>query len=167
MTERTALPDPTDLDALRRRLAEGAGDVGGGRRQPLGLGLVRIASNALAALPADVDAVRRSGPVVVIVDETPMWRAGGDLKAAVVAMLSERVPTRLAVIHAEGGELHADADALAQADAAIEGAGCVVSVGSGTITDIAKDASFLGSPPAQPWSGTTTTGHERDKRCLL
>ncbi len=142
MTERAVLPDPTDLDGLRRRLAEGTGVVAGAQRHPIGLGRVRIASNALAALPDDVDSVRRPGPVIVVVDETPMRRAGGDLKAAVVTMLSERFPTRLAVIHAKGGELHGDADALAQADAAISGAGCVVSVGSGSITDIAKDASL-------------------------
>ena len=45
------------------------------------------------------------------------------------------------MIHAHSAELHGDEDALGQADAAIAGAGCVVSVGSGTITDIAKDAS--------------------------
>ena len=150
MIERTILPDPTDLDGLRRRLADGEGDRGSasaggpdrGRRRPIGLGRVRIGSNALAELPDDVATVRREGPVVVIVDETPMRRAGDDLKAAVVAALSARFPTRLAVIRARGAELHADADALGQADVAIAGAGCLVSVGSGTITDVAKDASM-------------------------
>ncbi len=136
MTQPALLPDPTDLDGLRRRLA------GGDRRHPIGLGRVRIGSNALAALPDDVAAVRRAGEVVVVVDETPMRRAGGDLKAAVVATLEARFPTRLAVILAHGPELHADADALAHADVAIAGAGCVVSVGSGTITDVAKDATL-------------------------
>ena len=157
MTERALLPDPTDLDGLRRRLAtsdlgRGLGDgtgrgdntarAGTSQRRPIGLGRVRIGSNVLAALPDDVAAVRRDGPVVVIVDETPMRRAGGDLKAAVVAALSARFPTQLAVIRAHGEELHTDADALGQADVAIVGAGCVVSVGSGTITDVAKDASM-------------------------
>lgn len=138
MTEPITLPEPTDLDGLRRRLLA---EAGGPTRQPIGLATVRIESNALAALPDEVAAVRRSGPVVVIVDETPIGRAGGDLKAMVVAALSARFETRLAVMRAHGAELHADEDALAQADAAIVGAGCVVSVGSGTVTDIAKDAS--------------------------
>ena len=71
MIERTILPDPTDLDGLRRRLADGEGDRGSagaggpdrGRRRPIGLGRVRIASNALAELPDDVATVRREGPV--------------------------------------------------------------------------------------------------------
>ena len=136
MTQPALLPDPTDLDGLRRRLE------GGDRRHPIGLGRVRIGSNAIEALPGDVAAVRRDGEVVVVGDETPMRRAGRDLKAIVVATLVGRFPTRIAVIRAHGQELHADADALAQADAAIVGAGCVVSVGSGTITDVAKDATL-------------------------
>ncbi len=137
MTERTVLPDPTDLDGLRRRLTT---DVDGHERKPIGLGAVRIASDALDALADEVASVRRPGPVVVIVDETPMRRGDSDLKATVVAALTARFATRLAVIRAHSAELHADEDALLQADAAIAGAGCVVSVGSGTITDIAKDA---------------------------
>ena len=137
MTKRTAPQDPTDLDGLRRLLVSAAD---GPPRKPIGLGTVRIAANALASLPDEVDAVRRPGPVVLIVDATPMRRDGADLKAMVGAMLSARFDTRLAVIRAHGVELHGDEDALAQADAAIVGAGCVVSVGSGTITDIAKDA---------------------------
>jgi glycerol-1-phosphate dehydrogenase [NAD(P)+] len=155
MTESAVLPDPTDLDGLRRRLAVGGhGRDGGGtfaqpsgiaaavERHPIGIGRVRIGSNALLELADDVAAVRGPGPVVVLVDETPIRRAGADLKRDVVAALSARFETRLAVIRANGAELHADVDALAQADAAVRGAGCVVSVGSGTITDVAKDASL-------------------------
>lgn len=149
MIDRILLPDPTDLDGLRRRLEDGAGGLGGAGteepargRRPIGLGRVRIGSNALAALPGDVAAIRRDGPVVVMVDATPMRRGGDDLKATVAAALSTRFPTSLAVILAHDAELHADADALAQADLAVAGAGCLVAVGSGTITDIAKDASM-------------------------
>jgi glycerol-1-phosphate dehydrogenase [NAD(P)+] len=102
---------------------------------------VRIGSNAIAGLADEVGRVRKPGPVVVIVDATPMTRVGDDLKAMAAAALSARFPTRVATIRERGAELHADDDALAQAEAAIEGAGCVVSIGSGTITDIAKEAS--------------------------
>lgn len=138
MTGKTALPDPTDLDGLRRLLA--AGDEVPDRK-PIGLRSVRIGPDALDELPDAVAAIRQPGPVVVVVDETPMRRAGSDLKAMVATMLEHRFDTRLAVIKAHSAELHGDEDALAQADAGIAGAGCVVSVGSGTITDIAKDAS--------------------------
>lgn len=152
-TDRQLLPDPTDLDELRRRLdaepGPGAADRDDepaaprtNRRRPIGLGQVRIGSNALDHLVDDVAAVRRDGPVVVVMDRTPMRRAGADLKASVVATLEAAFPTRIAVIGEGDEELHADEIALAEADALVAGAGCVVSVGSGTITDIAKDASM-------------------------
>lgn len=138
MTERTALPDPTDLDGLRHLMATG-GD--GHHRRPIGLRGVRIGPDALDGLGDAVAAVRNPGPVVVIVDEAPMRRAGADLKARVERELGDRFDATVTVIRANSAELHADEDALAQADAAVAGAGCVVAVGSGTITDIAKDAS--------------------------
>jgi glycerol-1-phosphate dehydrogenase [NAD(P)+] len=138
MTDRRLLPDPTDLDGLRRRLA----DDPTGRRHPIGLGTVRIAPDALDRLVDDVAAVRHDGPVVLVIDETPMRRAGRDLKTHVHALLSSNFTTRTVTLAAANGELHADAEALAQADAGIAGAGCVVSVGSGTVTDVAKDASM-------------------------
>ena len=58
----TPLPDPTDLDGLRRRLA----DDPTGRRRPIGLGTVRIGPDALRHLADDVASVRRDGPVVVL-----------------------------------------------------------------------------------------------------
>jgi glycerol-1-phosphate dehydrogenase [NAD(P)+] len=157
VTDHTTLPDPTDLEGLRNRLARrdgrdgregGAGREGGdgarAARRPIGLGSVRLRVNALDELGDSVEAVRRDGPVLIVVDETPMRRAGKDLKAMVQADLSARFDARVAVITGQGGELHADVDALRQADEAIAASspGCIVAVGSGTITDIAKDASM-------------------------
>jgi glycerol-1-phosphate dehydrogenase [NAD(P)+] len=150
MTERALLPDPTDLEALRRRLGSepavrGPSAIGGApipTRHLIGLGKVRIGHGVLDHLVDDVAALRRPGPVVVVVDETRIRRGTADLKASVVTMLAARFDARLAVIRAHGEELHADGHALDQADSAIAGGGCVVSVGSGTITDIAKDATM-------------------------
>ena len=138
MQTASGLIDPTDLDALRERLATGPGAE---QRKPIGLRSVRIGSHALNALVDDVATVTRTGPVVVVMDETPMRRAGDDLKSLVLDRLAARFPTIPAVIRARGAELHVDDDALAQAEAAVVGAGCVVAVGSGTVTDIAKEAS--------------------------
>ncbi|MEK6721445.1 MAG: iron-containing alcohol dehydrogenase [Chloroflexota bacterium] len=149
MTAPRTLPDPTDLDALRTRLSAmgpstgpATGAAGLPTRHPIGLGAVHIGPTALARLVDTVAAIRRDGPVVLVVDETPMRRGAASLKAGVLADLSARFETREAIIRATGVELHADADALAQADAFMPGAGCVVVVGSGTITDIAKDATM-------------------------
>lgn len=136
-------PDASDLDGLRARLA-----ADGQRRRPLGLGRVRISPDALDHLADDIDAVRTTGDVVLLMDATPMTIAGRDLKARVVRELEARFGATALVLQADGPELHADAHALAQADEVVAGAGCVVALGSGTVTDIAKDASFrAGCPP--------------------
>jgi len=134
VTGHIALPDPTALDDLRRRL--------GPDRRPIGIRRIRIGSDALDCLVDDVDEVRRDGDVLVVMDRTPMRRGGEDLKATVVETLERRFPTRIAVLGRAGEELHADEVASAELDGYMAGVGCVVSVGSGTITDLAKDASM-------------------------
>ncbi len=59
-----------------------------------------------------------------------------------MAALTDRFPTRTAVLGATGEDLHADESASAELDTHIAGVGCIVAVGSGTITDLAKDASM-------------------------
>lgn len=141
---RQAAPvDPSDLDSVRRALdADGRGAT----RRRIGLRRILIEGNALDELPGIVEAVRRPGDVVVVMDATPMWRGDADLKADVLRRLSSIGATvRPAVLGADRPELHADERAVREAGVAIEGAGCVVSVGSGTVTDVAKDASHRAS----------------------
>lgn len=131
-------PDPTDLSALRVRLAS----VSTVARRPIGMRRIEIAPDAIDRLEAAVEDVRADGPVVVLMDATPMRRGPDDLKALVRSRLEAAFAAPVHVLGAGRPELHADEEALAEADAAIVGAGCVVSVGSGTVTDIAKDATF-------------------------
>ena len=142
--------EPLDLDALRRAFLGGDDRIAASRRRPIGLTEVVIADDALDRLPASVDAARRPGPIVVLVDATPMRRGGVDLKPDVVARLTTALPgadVRLHILGSREAQLHTDEAALAEADIAIEGTGCVVSVGSGTVTDIAKDATFRAGIP--------------------
>ena len=87
MTDRVVLPDPTDLDDLRRRL-DGDPDA-----RPIGIRRIRLGPDALDRLPDDVAEVCRTGVVLLVMDHTPIRRRGEDLKASVVAALSERFPT--------------------------------------------------------------------------
>jgi len=137
MTVDVGLPDPTDLDRLRSRLA--VGDAA--RRRQLGMRRIEIGTDALDQLEGAVRQVRAAGPVVALMDATPMRRGGEDLKRSVTARLEAAFDARVHVLGRDRAELHADEQALAEADRAIAGAGCVVAVGSGTVTDIAKDAS--------------------------
>jgi glycerol-1-phosphate dehydrogenase [NAD(P)+] len=135
MTERVTLPDPTDLDELRGRL-------GGVGQRPIGIRRIRIGADALDRLLDDVAEVRRPGDVLVVMDRTRMRRRGADLKASVVAALGEKFMTRSVELGVAGEDVHADEAASAELDTHLPGAGCIVAVGSGTITDLAKDASM-------------------------
>ena len=144
------VPAPLDLDALRRAFASGDWATATSRRRPIGLGEVVIAADALDGLSASVDAARHPGPIVVLFDTTPMRRGNTDLKPDVVSRLRAGLSgtdIRSHALGTSGTQLHVDGAALAEADAAIEGAGCVVSVGSGTVTDVAKDATFRAGIP--------------------
>ena len=135
MTGRVGLPDATALDELRER-------VRGGDRRPIGIRRIRVGPDVLDCVADDVAEIRRPGDVLVVMDHTLMHRRGDDLKAGVVAALSERFATRTAVLGVTGEDLHADEAASAELDTHIAGVGCIVAVGSGTITDLAKDASM-------------------------
>ena len=137
----STLSDPTDLPALREALATNDPE---GRLLPLDLQRIAIAPDALDQL---VDTVAeqlersgRAGTVVVLVDPTPIARADDDLKALVQDRLAARFPVRTTVLRGAHSTLHVDDEAMDAATAATAEAACVVSVGGGTITDIAKVA---------------------------
>ena len=142
-----ALPDPTDLAALREALSAEDPDH---RLVPLDLDRVVIGPHAVDAV-ADVVAAQLarterpdSGPVVVLVDTTPIQRTGTDLKALVEDQLRARFAgereVRRVVLRGHHPTLHVDDEALDTATDATADASAVVSVGGGTITDIAKVA---------------------------
>ena len=137
------LPDPTDLAALRRALDAADPD---GRLLPLGLHRVVVASDAVRTLPDVVaEELARSGrapdaPVVVLTDTTAIRRDGHDLTALVLDLLGTRFAVQEAVLRGPHPTLHVDDEAMDAATDAARGAACVVSVGGGTITDIAKIA---------------------------
>jgi glycerol-1-phosphate dehydrogenase [NAD(P)+] len=130
---------PVDLDALRQYLGDGPAGSG---LHPIGLRAVTIGQGALDELvPTVLRLVPPGASVVVLVDATPMRRGARDLKAHVRTLLEARFQVRVEVLGRDRPELHADEAASAEADRAIEGAACVVTVGSGTVTDLGKDSS--------------------------
>jgi glycerol-1-phosphate dehydrogenase [NAD(P)+] len=142
--------DPTDLDGLREALK--LADPGG-RLAPIGMSRVEIGREALDLLPEVVSELARGPRVVLVMDPTPMRRGDDDVKAEAERLLAERLlaerfDVRRAVIGEGRAALHADEDALDETGAALTGAGCVVVVGSGTITDVCKEATArVGAPP--------------------
>jgi glycerol-1-phosphate dehydrogenase [NAD(P)+] len=154
-----------DIGGLRRELA-GADD--GGRLNSLALGRVVSGPGALDALADLVAGLRRpAGDVVVLAAATPMSVDGRDLRAVIQAALADRFPVGWVVVGPAGGEVHADEPTVAAAAAAAAGAGCVITVGSGTITDIGKAAASDGAPLVAVQTATSVNGYADPFSVLL
>jgi glycerol-1-phosphate dehydrogenase [NAD(P)+] len=113
------------------------------RLAPIGLRRVLIGPDILPALPAVVSEVARGSRVVLVMDRTPMRRGASDLKPLVTGLLSDGFRLTPVVIGPDRRDLHGDERDLAEAVAAAADADCVVALGSGTITDLCKEATRL------------------------
>jgi glycerol-1-phosphate dehydrogenase [NAD(P)+] len=158
----TAGPVQLDLAATASELAAAADQ---GTLQPLGLGQVIDGDGALAGLTAAVAARKRpGGPVTVLAAATPIGVAGQDLRAEVTWLLGD---PEWVTVGPPDGHLHADEATVAAARAAVAGSGCVVSVGSGTLTDIGKAAAPAGVPLVAVQTATSVNGYSDPFSVLL
>ncbi|MEO5940554.1 MAG: iron-containing alcohol dehydrogenase, partial [Candidatus Limnocylindrales bacterium] len=166
MTAARSHVDPTDLDAVRAAVGL---DRPGSGLQPIGMDRIVVGADALNGLAALVAEVRGPGPIAVVVDLQPMRRAGADLKSGVVELLRAVEPdVRLVALGRADEELHADAGAIEAAVAGARGSGVVVAVGSGTICDIAKEASRkLGVPEVVVQTANSVNAFSDDMAVLL
>src|SRR5215212_1849836 len=136
--------DPTDLAGLRGALALADPE---GKLAPIGMSSIEIGADALSLLPEVVANLARGPRVVLAMDATPMRRNDGDPKDEAERLLAGRFEVRRAVVGEGRAQLHADEEALAEAEAAVRDADCVVAVGSGTVTDVCKEATARPSAP--------------------
>ncbi len=135
--------DPTDLATLKSVIA--ASDRS---HDLVALGIKHLVISADASLKVveylhdllDADLSASRPRVVLLADATQILRNGQDLKSLIEVSLAEHFDVSRITLGG-GGHLYADDTALDAATKALEGAAAVVSVGSGTISDIAKVAS--------------------------
>jgi glycerol-1-phosphate dehydrogenase [NAD(P)+] len=154
-----------DLDALR---AEFAASPGAGRLQPLGLGRVIDGEGALDELARAVADFPRSGEgVVVLAAATPMRVAGWDLRAEATEVLGRGFAVDWVTLGPADGQVHADEETVSAARKATAGAGCVVTIGSGTITDIGKVSTSIGTPLVAVQTATSVNGYADSFSVLL
>jgi glycerol-1-phosphate dehydrogenase [NAD(P)+] len=161
-----ARADPTDLAGLRELLRSADPE---GRLAPIAMDRIEIGPEVLYLLPEVVSELTRGKHVTLVVDATPMRRAGGDVKEEAERLLAEHFEVRRAVIGEGGAGLHADEEALEEAEAAVVGADCVVVVGSGTITDVCKEATrrASGSPLVVVQTAASVNAFSDDMAVLL
>jgi glycerol-1-phosphate dehydrogenase [NAD(P)+] len=134
------LTDPTDLDGLRQALKPLDPE---GRLKPLGMKRVVISETAhlgVAAALKEALAGRSGTSVVILTDKTPILRAGERLSTLVANQLKDGFSARIACLDDGHDKLHADETVLAMAAEQAKGADAIVTIGSGTMTDIGKIA---------------------------
>jgi glycerol-1-phosphate dehydrogenase [NAD(P)+] len=145
------IDDPTNLDVVRQAIAEAHGAdrlvALGIRRLVISSFAADLAAKELTAEFALAGVLTERPRVLLLTDATPIFRDGIDLKQHVFSILQERFDVEKCVL-GQHGHLFADdasLDAATEAARLVDG---VVSVGSGTISDIAKVAtSRLGNMP--------------------
>jgi len=166
---------PLDLDGLRGALAGSAEPL-----EPLGMAGLIIGPEALdqlgevlgslvgsQSIGAALGERGRARDVVVLAAATPMTVRGAALRDAVTERMSPRHGLAWTVLGAADGSVHADEHTVAAARKAAAGAGCVVTVGSGTITDIGKAAASPGTPLAAVQTATSVNGYADPFSVLL
>lgn len=109
--------------------------------------VLEVLSDVLARQLAAADKPVSGAVVCVVVDPVRILRAGRDLKADVIAALEQTHRVRLVELDDGQDVLHADEPILQAAAAGVNGADAIVSVGGGTITDVAKVASVRSGVP--------------------
>ncbi|MFO1033533.1 MAG: iron-containing alcohol dehydrogenase [Hyphomicrobiales bacterium] len=143
MTTECDLSDPTDLAGLRRYLAAHDPES---RLAPLAMVQVEISDGAhfrvLSAVQAALAAAGKPSPakVVVLTDTTDITRRGALLRTLVNDQLTDDHAVKAVTLDDGHPTLHADDTTLDKAAAALSGADLVVTIGSGTMTDIGKVA---------------------------
>jgi len=158
-------PQRFDLDEVRAQLA--AVDEAQ-RLRPLGIAVLTDAPGAVGAVPDLVANLCTPGShVAVLAAATQIQIRGRDLRQVVEDGLGARFDVRWHVIGPADGRVHADEATVAAAAAAAEGAACVLTVGSGTITDIGKASAPASSQLVCVQTATSVNGYADPFSVLL
>ena len=125
---------------------------------------------ALQSLPDTVAAHAKPGAVVVLTDSAPKFLAGPQgLADNLVDLASALLPgANLVMAGGSGGRVLLDTETIAAATAAAVGAGCLVTLGSGTITDLGKLVSHeTGVPLVAVQTAASVNGFSDDLSVIL
>lgn len=136
--------DPENLDQFKSQIKDIPGYPGG---EELPIRNMVFESGALWHLP---DLLLKAGtkshqPLLVVMDRTPMQREGKDLKALICEIL-EGAGQQFEILWLEPdstGQVHTDFGQINTVKAHLQPDSAVLSVGSGTVTDIAKHACYV------------------------
>jgi glycerol-1-phosphate dehydrogenase [NAD(P)+] len=104
-------------------------------------------SNALHRLPEFLTLAggKPEKPLLVVMDRTPMLRAGVELKPAIISLLQTAgwQPETFWLDPDDMGQVHTDFHHINRVKAHLRPETAVLAVGSGTVTDVAKHACYV------------------------
>lgn len=133
--------DPGDLDRFK---AEIRGLPGYPAGEDLPIRAMVFESNALFRLTEllTLAGARPDQPLLIVMDSTPMRREGEDLKSRILTLLRKTGwrPDPLMLKPDATGQVHTDFTHIQRVKANLTSEVAVLSIGSGTVTDIAKHA---------------------------
>lgn len=152
MTLHLKLSDLAHLDKIKKALADNDPK---GQFATLGMRQVSITENAVddlipaikrefARVGLEADKKRR---LHMVADDVTILRDSKNLKDTVFARLAEHFSPERVTLSDGHAALHADEAVQDRCALACKGSDCIVSVGGGTITDIAKIAAMRNSTP--------------------
>jgi len=138
--------DPTNIVDINERVRAWAGS--GERLQPVRIDRVVIADDSIDALTDELRGMAAGKRVLVVVDPTPMRRGRDDLKPLLEeAMARVCEPDVRTLPEDPHGRFHADLEAARRLAGELNAPpgdfAAIVSIGSGSITDVAKYARHL------------------------
>ena len=136
--------DPADGEAFKNAIRRIPGYPAG---EALPIRSLLFGSGALWQLPSLLASAGAAPdrPLLVVMDRTPMLRAGAELKPLLLEHLGSAgwQPTPIWLEPDGAGQVHTDFGQIEQVRARLQPGAAVLSVGSGTVTDIAKHACYL------------------------
>jgi glycerol-1-phosphate dehydrogenase [NAD(P)+] len=159
---------PTSAGLNLAELAGRIGEIDGAR--PVGISSITVGRNALEKVPDLLAGLAGAGAVVALLAEAvPMDYRGSDLRDVVARLISARGAVRAVSVPTHDGRPRADASTIETAARQAAGAGALVTVGSGTLTDIGKAVSHrLGSlPHVVVQTALSVNGFADDQSVLL
>lgn len=128
-----------DLDPRRLEATVAGWAAPGERLHPLPLKSITLAADALDTIPALLES-EGYGAVLMVTDETPKQRRGEDVNEAVIARLGEAATVHHLLLDEP---VHADLETAQRLSSRLADIDLVVSVGSGSVTDLVKYARHL------------------------
>lgn len=134
--------DPTNIEQINERCRSWAEDPAAVR--PVRIDRVVFAEDAIEETAAIAASLAGGGPVLLVMDDTKMTRRGDDLKNLISAAVARRAPTKsYRPIVPPGEKFHADLADAEKLVGPLSHSAVVISIGSGSITDVAKYARHL------------------------